>query len=927
MKDRGQLSIIAALLCAVVFVTAVATSYSLIRNNPIQAQPQIQSAIDETNSALRQILGFTVGYYGSILKVTGNTTYAKTLATTYLQSGLANIANINPTWASSFSMGSLNLYALWFASTSYSGGDLAVAYNLTGLGILGMNYATSCKLSVSITNSQNNQARMNVTQDVNKPLANLGRQNFGFYVYQNSTSTWTLTSPSASPTVYTNGTYQITPPTGVDANSYVVQVKDQRGIVVVASQFSSYVMNLTWPSTTSSYYYVNGASDVDGNGDIGTHSNFTAQQYGPDNINDTLIEANTISPVPETYVYCNNNQNPNSVWTNPSYAYNNNTATGATDNPPGSWTGYLILNLTGTVVGTSIHYMVGAGSGNHFTTMTINVANQTGSWTNVYNATPAYDSSNYYNATFNQMTYTAFEIQFYTSNANGKTVTIYEVQAVNASYTPPATYQLDLEEQWTNVNQTGTNKELDIFTGPFSSQETLSVQWWNTSSSSWITIIPNLTANSMNNISVVTYLTSPTFTIRFSDGTPIGDTAQSSWQIDAAFLRFDTNLSLSSVPDTITMELLQNGTILWLGQNLTLTTNAKPFPPLPTKAIHLNQTINSVNSEAPFQIEDWASAYTVPLGLTSNASIFNGGNMLVFLANNSVSRVTIWWNGSDTATQTPYAYTNRYFNDTVSASTLVLRNGVLTLNLTNPSTFTFTSTVNGSSCTVNFMRINQQTSTYGSDQPAYVITNGIVRDIIHQEPEWSNGVSGSPDVYGFVVLTLPARTTYFTYQLTLMFMNTTQNRKITDISPITLSALTGQPQTENGTTGTNGFPLVSNATGLFNTISTVWQHHWSQFVQGTNGAGIMFRDNSNQNLYAFDGIAGSHTGGLMVNSSAIQLLPISGAQVSFTNAMNIGWYGAVATFGGTTPIYKNNSQTGLWMLVEYPPTINVGTAN
>ena len=34
-------------------------------------------------------------------------------------------------------------------------------------------------------------------------------------------------------------------------------------------------------------------SNVDGSADVGTHSNFTAQQYGPDSINDTLTEADT----------------------------------------------------------------------------------------------------------------------------------------------------------------------------------------------------------------------------------------------------------------------------------------------------------------------------------------------------------------------------------------------------------------------------------------------------------------------------------------------------------------------------------------------------------------------------------------------------------------------------------------------------------
>ena len=45
----------------------------------------------------------------------------------------------------------------------------------------------------------------------------------------------------------------------------------------------------------------------------------------------------------------------------------------------------------------------------------------------------------------------------------------------------------------------------------------------------------------------------------------------------------------------------------------------------------------------------------------------------------------------------------------------------------------------------------------------------------------------------------------------------------------------------------------------------------------------------------------------------------------FMDAMDITWRGAVATFDDTTPIYAmdEGTPTGLWILVEYPPTITV----
>jgi hypothetical protein len=147
------------LLVAVVLISTVIITYSTIRNSPIQDQPQILSAVDETNFAIKQILGFTVGYYGSVLKVTGNSTYARTLAINYLHSGLVNIADMHPEWGASFKVSKTELYTYWFTNASYSMGNLAVTYNLTGLGICGITYETSCRLMVQIEDnaSRNNK--------------------------------------------------------------------------------------------------------------------------------------------------------------------------------------------------------------------------------------------------------------------------------------------------------------------------------------------------------------------------------------------------------------------------------------------------------------------------------------------------------------------------------------------------------------------------------------------------------------------------------------------------------------------------------------------------------------------------------------------------------------------------------------------------
>jgi len=768
MNNKGQFSIIAALLVAVVLISTVIITYSTIRNSPIQDQPQILSAIDETNFAIKQILGFTVGYYGSVLKVTGNSTYARTLAINYLHSGLVNIANMHPEWGASFKVGKTELYTYWFTNASYSMGNLAVTYNLTGLGLSGITYETSCRLMVEIeNNAPNNQTQVTITKDEGEPLINLGKQNFSFYRYIYTDSTWELIAPSSEPVAFANGTYTIDIPSGIDPDSYLIQVEDPRGLIVVASSFSRYTCTLTWnPENTEHKYAVTGStSEITGAPD-GNYA--TIGQGGTCEVTGYQGGTGTIKQV------------------------------------------YFNIHYYGSVSGTLEWYYRLDGGG----------------WNKIENLPEG-------GGTASPLTRT------------------YNATSFRASWT------------WNNLNTTD---------------------------------------------------------IQFKNN---DDKDSENAYVDAMYVTVVVQTAdyYSTLQDaTITAELLQNGTMRWLGQNLQLTTNTKPIPPIPVKSIHVNQTINGVNREVPFQVEDWASNYRIPLGLTNNASVFSSRTMLVFLANPNVSKVTIWWNGSDTATQTSYAYTNRYFTGDNPGGG-VLTNGILRLQFGGG--FTLISTVGSSSCTAKFMRINNEDSVYGSSL-AYVIHHGVVRDVIHQEAEWRSGAYNCPNLYAHIVLTLPANATYYTYQLRLMFVESQQDRTIANLCPIKVTASTGQPQTENGTTG--GYPTVSNSTGLFyNFSASSWAHHWSQFISGNSGAGIMFTDATNQMLYFFDSISGNKTGALKVSNS-IELLPVSElASVNFTYALDVTWHGAVVTFDGTTPIYENDNKTGLWIIVEYPPTITVTT--
>jgi hypothetical protein len=638
LNKKGQFSIVAALLVAIVLVTAIITTYSIIRNNPLEERPQILGSADEMNLAINHILEFVIGYYGSILQVTGNTTYAKSLAADYLRSGLENIAYIHPDWSPSFQLNDFEVSASWFNRTSHSQGTINVTYSLLGMGLSGIQYATSAALKVTVNPSNTSSVLINVTRDGNKPCPNLSKNNFFFYNYSYTESAWELKNTGIAinsvSSTDTCSVYDITILSGLDPTAYMVQVADHRGITVSASTFSHYTYTFTW----------------------------------------------------------------------------------------------------------------------------------------------------------NQPLYSGLS------------------------------------------------------------------------------------------------------------------------------------------RDTIIVEALQNGTLRWLDQNLQLSTQGKPVPPLPVKALHINRTVDGVNREVPFQVEDWGSNYRVPLGLASNASIFNGRNMLVFLVNHEIEKVTLWWDGRDIATQTSYAWENRYFvNDDPDPDYGFLSNGILDLTIdARGGDFTVKSTIGLSTSTAEFMRINNKSPGYGSD-PAYVIHSGIVRDIIQAEAEWGDGgVPDCPNVYSQIVLTLPANATYYTYAVRTIFVNSSQSRTITDLSAIHLSVSVGQQQTENGTSG--GYPVSSNATGLFynSSSATGWSHHWSEFISGNSGAGIMFTDSANEKLYIFDSIAGEKTGALNVIASGrvVEFNPVERYEASFTTSLDVTWHGAVVTFEDE-PIYQTSDETGLWVTVEHPPIIAV----
>jgi hypothetical protein len=925
---RGQFSIIAALLVAVVLIAAVMSTYSTIRYSTMQDQPQVTSSIDEINLALKQVVGFTVGYYGSVLQVTGNTSYARQLASNYLQSGLRNIGDIRPEWGASFSVDVLNLRTNWFSNKSYSSGNLAITYNLTGIGLYNMTYFASSRLDVEIFKSSSNKAVLSVTKDESEPLINLAKQNLCFYHYVNSESTWELVTSNANPIVYANGTYIITVPAGVDPDSYVIKIEDQRGIIVVASSFSGYRSTLVRNSTYSYADYVDtNDSDMDSSADKGTQSNFNAQQSTPDSVYDTLAEINYGGGLSNVTLI--DGESFENIWPPSGWSYESNwnkesnrkyQGTYCADFD-GSGSGSLYTKVLDCSNADAIYidfWFYDEGCDNNGFRLYYHDAS---GWVQIVQL-GAYTENQWvhYQQKITETRYLVdnFQVRFRASNLQSGDHAYIDLVTIKKEV-DTTSYQLDIEEQFINVNYTDPNQDLCIKASSLGS-EPLRIDAWT--GSTWVNIA-SLTGlvNGWKNVSVASYLTSSNFTFRFKGSSEALDSIQDSWKIDSVLLgpHPDFSFSLPQRDSTIVVEWLQNGTMRFLGQNLEMTTETRAIPPISVKALHLNETRNGVSQEVPFQVEDWASEYRIPMGLTSNSTVFSNSQMIVFLLDNSVSDFTLWWDGSDEAVQTPLAYTNRYFTDNPSARTL--SNGRLALQFAG-SGFTVTSTAGTTSSTTRLMRVNNEDD--GTDpELAYVIYNGVIRDIIQGEPEYSGGAENCPNIYANVVITLPANATYYTYQLRFMFLNSTQPRSITNLCPIRLTTSFSSLQTENGTA--NGIPIVAAGTGTFYNYSVSFaMHHWSQMISGAKGAGIMFTDTANQRLYAFDYTApGTPTGALQTSSGLIELLPVTLRSAGFSYPMDVVWWGAVVTFDSTTPIYQTSDGSGLWTLVEYPPTIMV----
>jgi len=296
------------------------------------------------------------------------------------------------------------------------------------------------------------------------------------------------------------------------------------------SVYDTLTEKFTGTLTNNTEDFVDAISNVDGVPDKGTHSNLTAEMYGPDSIYDVLTEKNT--------------GNGTATWMTPTAVYSK----------CGEESGYPATNTIDDVLTTEwrhsvseLHWIVyDMGQSMKTTKVRIFTGSKPQEYIvehmNIYvSVDTTFDEServvSNWNTTLGGWAVSPsfstvgryIKVDHIDPNTPNDQLKLcfYEFDA----WTEP-NYELDLEVQWTNVKYNETNEQLCMYGGTMGAED-IRVDVWN--GSKWVNVLTDL-YQGWNNVSVNSYLTSSTFTIRFKGNTETNDTVQDTWQIDAALL-------------------------------------------------------------------------------------------------------------------------------------------------------------------------------------------------------------------------------------------------------------------------------------------------------------------------------------------------------------------------------------------------------
>ncbi len=284
-------------------------------------------------------------------------------------------------------------------------------------------------------------------------------------------------------------------------------------------------------------------SNVDISADFGTHGNFSALQYGPDAIYDTLIEGNAGGATNTTLIDAESFEG---TW------------------PPTGWTETGAWNQEGNQIYDGIYSAdfdgptFGSGSGD-LDTPGLNCSDATAIYVSFYfredvSLTAEYRLSFWngsswiniedlggYSLGWHNWEMEVTDSQYFTSNfqirwvanalESGESVYV-DLVTVKKEISAPDDYKIELEVQWTNISYSLPNENLSICGGNMGVED-LKVDVWN--GTDWEIVFSDLTSG-WNNVSIANWLTNSSFTIRFKGGNETGDSSQDIWQIDVALI-------------------------------------------------------------------------------------------------------------------------------------------------------------------------------------------------------------------------------------------------------------------------------------------------------------------------------------------------------------------------------------------------------
>jgi hypothetical protein len=339
----------------------------------------------------------------------------------------------------------------------------------------------------------------------------------------------------------------------------------------IANNDQDYALFRSYYTGTTTYatsYVSNNVSNVDSSANVGTQSNFTAMQYGPDSTYNTLTEGNTggtgyhwgidsssftYSSTHTDYRYMGGTSpNVDNMVVTKLHIRYSGTGTVAI----ALYTGGTLSDPTGATRRTQA-YNVSVSSGwNTINVPAYNWPKNTVTWIGwchsgggVYYSSNSWDAGDFQSSRgrWSQTSpANADESSSMPTNPGAGSFDNYWY-AVYVEYDTPS-YKMDLEAQWTGLNPSQQNASLCIYGGAMAAENIL-VDAWN---GSWQNVFPILNPG-WNNQSVISYLTSSNFTIRFRAQNST-DVVQDSWQIDVSLLQF------SNTTDAYTAEVEFTGT-------------------------------------------------------------------------------------------------------------------------------------------------------------------------------------------------------------------------------------------------------------------------------------------------------------------------------------------------------------------------------